>query len=336
MTKAILSVFIIMMSNVVAAGHDWRADVLGDGFETTVVEMPDDYSGRVVCSVTRKLPASRDGVGVLYVHGYNDYFFQAEMADRFVSAGYDFYAVDLRKYGRSLRAGQRAFEARDLSEYYADIDAAVGIMLSEGCSEVALMGHSTGGLILSCYMADGAGDKYPIIALMLNSPFLDMNQSGFNEKIAIPLISWLSGLFPDIEISQGSSNAYAQSIMSKYHGEWDYNTEWKLEVSPDVTSGWLGAIHRAQKRIQRGASIGCPILLMHSDKSVGGEKWYPGFNSGDSVLDVEEISRYGRRLGRDVTELTVRDGMHDLFLSRKGVREALYKRVIGWLDSKAR
>lgn len=336
MNKAILSVFIIMVSNVVAAGRDWRADVLGDGFETTVVDMPDDYSGGVVCSVTRKLPASRGTVGVLYVHGYNDYFFQAEMADRFVSAGYDFYAVDLRKYGRSLRAGQRAFEVRDLSEYYADIDAAISIMLSEGCSEVALMGHSTGGLILSCYMADGAGDKYPITALMLNSPFLDMNQSGFNEKIAIPLVSWLSGLFPDIEISQGSSNAYAQSIMSKYHGEWDYNTEWKFEVSPDVTSGWLGAIHRAQKRIQRGASIGCPILLMHSDKSVGGEKWHPGFNSGDSVLDVEEISRYGRRLGRDVTELTVRDGMHDLFLSRKGVREALYKRVVRWLDSKGR
>ena len=32
--------------------------------------------------------------------GFNDYFFQAEMGRQFADSGYNFYAVDLRRYGR--------------------------------------------------------------------------------------------------------------------------------------------------------------------------------------------------------------------------------------------
>ena len=39
---------------------------------------------------------------VLHVHGFADYFFQTVAADCWVERGYDFYALDLRKYGRSL------------------------------------------------------------------------------------------------------------------------------------------------------------------------------------------------------------------------------------------
>ncbi len=35
---------------------------------------------------------------VLYIHGFIDYFFQTEMAEQFNQHGYDFYALDLRKY----------------------------------------------------------------------------------------------------------------------------------------------------------------------------------------------------------------------------------------------
>ena len=40
---------------------------------------------------------------VLYIHGFNDYFFQRELAQKMDSAGYSFYAIDLHKYGRSHR-----------------------------------------------------------------------------------------------------------------------------------------------------------------------------------------------------------------------------------------
>ena len=39
---------------------------------------------------------------VLYLHGFVDYFFQTHLAEFFTDRGFDFYALDLRKYGRSL------------------------------------------------------------------------------------------------------------------------------------------------------------------------------------------------------------------------------------------
>jgi alpha-beta hydrolase superfamily lysophospholipase len=43
-----------------------------------------------------------DRRSVLYLHGYNDYFFHTHVAEKFNENNFDFYALDLRKYGRSL------------------------------------------------------------------------------------------------------------------------------------------------------------------------------------------------------------------------------------------
>src|SRR6185436_19925796 len=84
----------------------WQPDRLLPGFEALEQPAPDDYDGRVVATLVR-LPAGDAPRGaVLYVHGYTDYFFQRHMALRFAAEGYAFYALDLRKHGRSLRAHQ--------------------------------------------------------------------------------------------------------------------------------------------------------------------------------------------------------------------------------------
>ena len=80
--------------------------------------MPDDYNGKVVATLVRRMQPETDRA-VLYVHGYNDYFFQSQMADSLNSWGVNFYAVDLRKYGRSLLPGQTPFEVYELEEYFA-------------------------------------------------------------------------------------------------------------------------------------------------------------------------------------------------------------------------
>ena len=103
-------------------------------------------------------------------------------------------------------------------------------------------------------------------------------------------------------------------------------------VSPNVDSGWIRAIDVAQSIIQDDPHINVPILLMHSDRSV--KKGDPDsmYSCADAVLDVEDISKYGRRLGPEVTEVPVGGGLHDLVLSRKGVRDALYDYIFLWLD----
>ncbi len=329
---ALLCAAFAAVVNLFAVRPGWSDDILGDGYEARVVDQGRDYSGPVVSTIIRKLAPDSvaTGRGVLYVHGFNDYFFNARMGDEFVNRGYDFYAVDLRKYGRSIRPGQRPFEARDLREYFPDIDSALVRMRRDGVRETVLMGHSTGGLITAYYMAVTADTQ--VDALVLNSPFLDWNL-GWKECL-VPVIDWWGGMFPDTKISQGASTAYAESLLKSGHGDWEYDTSWKLSQSPDVTAGWVRAISGAQHALRDGkARIGVPILLMYSDKSIDAPRWTPAHNEADGVLDVADIRRYGLMLGPDITCFRVRGGLHDLMLSNQRLLAALYPRVFSWLDT---
>lgn len=313
-------------------GRKWNVDILGNDFKYTTIEQPDDYSGKVISTIIKKEPIIKGDRAILYIHGYNDYFFQKEMADTFTAHGYNFYAIDLRKYGRSILKDQTKFEARSLDEYFQDIDSSLYILKEEGISNVILMGHSTGGLISSYYLSSKKDHEGIIKTLILNSPFLEFNLNSFQKEYLVPLVSSFSGVFPNISIPQNSNDAYAQSLLRNYHGEWDYNTSWKLPLSPDVTSGWIGAIYKAQRKLQIDANINIPILLMRSDRSIYGEQWTSDFNRGDAVLNVDDISKYGRKLGSNVNEVVVKEGLHDLVLSHKPIRDALYKYILNWLN----
>jgi pimeloyl-ACP methyl ester carboxylesterase len=89
----------------------WHPDFL-DGYEVTDLPLPgvspapgEPEDVELVATLVRRLPANRSRTAVLYVHGWNDYFFQTHLADHLTDLGFDFYAVDLRRYGRSLRRG---------------------------------------------------------------------------------------------------------------------------------------------------------------------------------------------------------------------------------------
>lgn len=312
----------------------WQADTLGDGYEMRYVKQPDDYSGNVRSTIIRK-HAKCDSAdrAVLYVHGFNDYFFQKEMGDRFVDSCYNFYAVDLRKYGRSIIDGQKPFEVRNISEYYADLDSALHQIVADGNKKITLMGHSTGGLITSSYLAADTARKYPIDKLVLNSPFLDWNLSKNQENVLVPLVTKLSPMLKNVKISQGGGTGYSHSLLKKYHGEWDYNTDWKMTKSPDVTVGWIAAIQNAQQKLQKdNADVKVPVLLLHSDKSVNGKDWTPEFNKADAVLDINDIHNYGKNLSKaGVTEIVEKNGLHDLVLSEKETREKVYNDIFDWL-----
>ena len=87
-------------------------DVLGDGYLRRTFQMPDDYEGKVVCTLVKKPQLPDVKQAVLYIHGYNDYFFQKQLGDSVNAHGYNFYAMDLRKYGRSILPNQNRFSAK--------------------------------------------------------------------------------------------------------------------------------------------------------------------------------------------------------------------------------
>lgn len=315
---------------IAAYTQSYAPDVLGDGYQFHTIQMPDDYEGKVVCTLVKKASEPETNQAVLYVHGYNDYFFQSQLGDSIVSHGYNFYAVDLRKYGRSLLPHQEPFYCKSLTEYFADIDSALTIIAKEGNTKVFLMGHSTGGLITSLYLNNKK--QASVAGLILNSPFLDMNMSWFMERIAIPVVSFLGKFFPNMKVQGYGKASYSHSLLSNHKGEWYFNTDWKMLNSYPKRAGWIRAIHIGQKQVKKGLTISCPVLVLSSDKSsVEKEEWNDRYLSSDIVLDVNDIQTRGAGLGNQVTRDTVPDGIHDLILSPEPARSVAYRIIVDWL-----
>lgn len=312
----------------------YTPDLLGRGFEKHVYDLPDDYHGKVVATLIRKKNDAPVQRAVLYVHGYNDYFFQKEMAEQFVDSGFNFYAVDLRKYGRSILPEHYPFEVRDLGEYFVEIDSAVCTIKNEGNKEIVMMGHSTGGLITSLYCNERK-ENLQIDALILNSPFFEWNYNATYRNFLIPFVSWLGSFMPDMTLADEKiPSAYGQSLLQEYYGEWSYNTDWKMLQAPGQRFSWIRAIDKGHDKVQAGLDIPCPVLVLFSDKSISDEKWSAGFQEADAVLNVDDIARYGLMLGKDVEEKAIPGGLHDLVLSRSDVRNTVYETIFKWLASK--
>jgi alpha-beta hydrolase superfamily lysophospholipase len=92
----------------------WVPDTeLGDRFVQTTMLFQPDYDGQVTATLVRNEPLLRYATGaVIYLHGFIDDFFQRHLADAFNAASYNFYALDLRKYGRSLDTAKHPNSAR--------------------------------------------------------------------------------------------------------------------------------------------------------------------------------------------------------------------------------
>lgn len=150
---------------------EFREDILGAPYESAELPLAPDEEGDVSATLVRRLvPGSERAV--LYVHGYVDYFFQTHLADHFVERGYSFYALDLRKYGRSLRPHHSPNFVRDLAAYDEELDAAVRVIREEdGHRQLLVNGHSTGGLVTALWAGRRAG-RGVVDGLFLNSPFL--------------------------------------------------------------------------------------------------------------------------------------------------------------------
>ena len=78
--------------------YKYQTDILGENYQQLILDFADDYDGKVIATLVRKKAAQATKKAVLYIHGFSDYFFQTEMAEQFNQHGYDFYALDLRKY----------------------------------------------------------------------------------------------------------------------------------------------------------------------------------------------------------------------------------------------
>jgi alpha-beta hydrolase superfamily lysophospholipase len=307
-----------------------ETDILGPPYERRTLELGHDEEGPVVATLVRRRAAEPAGRAVLWVHGWSDYFFQTHVADYFAGSGFDFYAIDLRKYGRSLRGHQTPNFCHRLEEYFPELDEAARIIRGEDRHRTLLVAaHSTGGLTAALWAHRRRADRV-VDALFLNSPFFDLNLPALLRVPAAATAVRLARRQPYGILRRPVYPVYGQSLHATHRGEWKYELAWKPVGGFPVRYGWLAAVHAGHRRLHAGLSIDVPVLVGCSTRSYRRPHWHPLAHRADAVLDVADIVRWAPQLGRHVTLLRVNGGMHDLTLSAPAVRAGVFSELTRW------
>jgi alpha-beta hydrolase superfamily lysophospholipase len=306
-------------------------DFLGSDYLRRTLDLGSDDEGPVVATLLSRPPRRPTGRAVLYLHGYVDYFFHSHVADFYIENGFHFYALDLRKYGRSLLPHQTPNFVRDIQEYFPELDEAVRIIRAEdGHERLLINAHSTGGLIAALWAHDNRAAKN-VDAMFLNSPFFQFNVPWLTRQAMGRLSAALARVRPYATIPRGLRPTYGQSIHSDHYGEWDFDLAWKPIGGFPVRVAWLSAIRDGHARLHAGLDIPVPILVACSAASYRKATWTEAAMTSDAVLDVEHIAGYASRLGRNVTIVRIEGGLHDLTLSAEAVRAKVFAELSRWL-----
>ncbi|MDC4233506.1 alpha/beta hydrolase [Actinomyces sp. B33] len=338
----------------------WRTDLLGPAFQSRTIDLLPDDEGEAVATLVAYRPHKDPGAlpgatafprfSILFLHGRNDYFFHVEAARRLAAAGGAFYALDLRKYGRSLRPWQSIGYVDDLTVYDEEIGEALSLIRAEqGRLPLVLVGHSTGGLIATLWAHRHPGAT---AGLVLNSAWLEMQTMASLREAVQPVLGRIAARRPMLEVvGAGGPSFYGRSMVDGWAGSglplperlvgheddpavrgWEFIHAWKRPESYPAPAAWLDAVMDGHRAVERDVHLDCPVLSMMSTATYFGEEWDERVFSSDTVLDVRVNAERSANLGDDVT-IARFPGKHDLFLSDPDVRERVYDLMDRWLSA---
>lgn len=324
---------------------DWSADILGIDFQSCALDAagPDGAVRRATLVRHRPEPAPEEagtqvsGSGanrgaVLFLHGWSDYFFNVELARFWAGHGYDFYALDMHNHGRSLTSETPGGYVANLDDYDAEISRAIEVIHGDRpatpTGSLALMGHSTGGLVAALWASRHPGE---VQHLILNSPWLEMHGSSFVRRAAQAMVGPIAKVRPKLVLRLPERGFYFRSISNTAEGEWPLDEKYRPPLAFPVRAGWLSAVLAGHSKVARGLRLDIPVLVLTSAASANGMVWQESMRRSDAVLDVGVIALRAMALGRSVTLERVDGGLHDVFLSAPEVRADAYARLSRWI-----
>lgn len=314
----------------------WAADPLGEDFEHTTLDLGADGEGPVLGTLVRYVPkqpppGNPEERGILLsVHGWSDYFYNRELAEFWRAAGYRFYALDLRRYGRSLRSEhQRPGYVEHLAEYHQELDAAADLLTAEHPGlPLLVQGHSLGGLIISLWAQQSTAR---LAGLVLNAPWLEFQGTQFLRIPAQGLMEAMARRSPTRILHLPELDHYWLSLSQDGHGEWDIHPLWRPRHAFRPTVGWMRTVLEAHAKVAKGLDLELPVLVLTSAQSHFGASYDPLMQRTDSVVDVNLVRQRSLKLGSFVTNAIITDAMHDVFTSSAGPRAESYAKVRRWL-----
>jgi alpha-beta hydrolase superfamily lysophospholipase len=317
---------------------DWSPDLLGPAYRRRVLPLgvDPDGEGPISATLVRHEEAPADAVAVvLVVHGLSDYFFHSHLAEFLAARGIATYGVDLRKCGRSRHEGLTPHFITDLERYDDELDQALAVIATErpGLPVIAAA-HSTGGLVAPLWLARrrDRGRLDPIVGLILNSPWFQLDVPDRARSILDPMIRTIAAVRPLYRLPLPSSDLYVRSTHIDHDGEFSFDFTLKPPGGVGVRVGWLAAVRRAQRRLQAGLDLPLPVLLLRSTGSSAGKRGKGVDVDTDLILDVRSMERFADRVSHDVTDAPVEGARHDVLLSRPDVLDVVFDRLGRWLD----
>lgn len=312
--------------------EEWVDDYLA-GCSRMTLPLGEDFEGTISATLVRCDEEPEEGSDlppVLQIHGWTDYFYNLPMAYQWIGRGHRFYALDLRKYGRSLREHQTPGYIEDLAEYDAEINAACEVITQENpdLPPPVVNAHSTGGLVSALW-----AERHPerLSALVLNSPWLELPGHSPARAAAEGIVTPLTRVNPTAELKVPRPENYWKSLSAQGRGEWDLHPRWRPRVSFPMTMGWLKAVFSGHRRVRQGLNMNTPVLVLLAEKSAFRTQWSEQFQENDSVLDVELMARRSHKLSRKVTIIRIPRAMHDVFASSEQVRMSAFQETSQWL-----
>lgn len=316
-----------------AAGPHWHPDVL-EGFEAKTFAVGEDAHGPVVTTLVRPAAEPRDPrrTPVLLIHGWADYFYNAPAAHAFEDAGYAVHALDLHRYGRSLRAGQTPGWTDTLTAYDADIEAALAEITATYTAKPVIVAHSTGGLVASLWAHRHPGR---LQALVLNSPWLEMQGSAWVRHLATALVGPVAGRQPHALLTLPKVDFYWRTLSRDGDGEWDLHPLWRPRHSFEVPAAWLRAVLAGHTQVAAGLDVQEPVLTLVSGRGHRGTTYSAQMREADIVLDPGAMARRSLRLGRRVTVHRHPGALHDVFASPRPLRDEALAETLRWLRAYA-
>jgi alpha-beta hydrolase superfamily lysophospholipase len=194
---------------------------------------------------------------------------------------------------------------------------------------VHLLAHSLGGLVAALW-----ADRNPgrLGTLVLNAPWLELQGSSLIRNIAVHLVEPLARADPRRALLMPSMPGYWDSVGETAHGEWVLDPAWRPRESFPVRPGWMKAVLAGHAAVAQRLDIGSPVLVMLSGRTRIQAEWSEELMGLDAVIDVEETARSALRLGRRTAVFRYPGAIHDVFLSRRAVRQEAYDDLVLWLS----
>lgn len=315
--------------------------VFGDGYTAERIDLGVDAEGPVVATVVHRLRRPEDADGragasgrplppILVGHGWSDYVFDRDLLDHLGARGFDVWALDLRKHGRSLLPGQTPTLIDNLSRYDEEFGEALRIIGTD--RPPVVLAHSTGGLTAALWAQRHPGT---VRALAMNSPWLEMHLGPAARMLVEGPVRALAERLQGRPILPPGNPFYARTTHRDYGGLYDYDLDLKPPRGHRFPAQTLAAVLDGQTRLAAADPLTIPVLVMHSSRSRIGVLFTEEMRRSDSVLDVHVIREAARRLGPDVWIEAIDGARHDVFMSDADARVRAITVLDSWLDQVA-